>query len=691
MLSKNSWARFLHTVTRNKRYVSDLAIVVLLFAASMTFACLPDANPYTKDWKRSTFYERYFGAAVMSACGRGFQHPPVSKIPELYDFLYQETDTFSCDDLPVDLTYRPPSGQQILHHYLHRSIALYWSIAGVSWSGLQPLLGFFFGLVVSTSYCLFRLGMGRLLSFAGAMIFLPLHLTFLPTLRDYAKTPFFLILLLVMGLLVKKRLTRPIFYALSAMAGVVLGVGLGFRSDLLICIPIVLLTIFFFTQQNERTTLRVKALSATLFLGCLAIFYGPVFVRDSHYNNNAHVVIQGLTNKFTDGLAVESSLYEWAHIYSDSWPNFQIRAHHFLYQKHEEPLRYLSKEYNRAGIRFLLMTLLDFPADMLLRAYAAIAKITTIPLVWAGVLLVASVRDRRSSLFLLLIIVYFSGYPALQFSERHLFHMKIVPLWMTGFVAHHMFQFANRTLQTILANFSSETFVKIGRGHRAWLSDSARYLCACAILSSVAVLAPLYLLRWYQHHHVGYLLGSYSEADLEELDITGKPLSENLSMIDSLKISQLTQLPTARDAELRAGYMVAIFSRDRCLKEKLVVSLRYEPGAQHDFSRTVELDFQRHKKIKIFTPIYSTTPSGLGGTKFEGIEISDDSVSCLTNLYMVRNLDRFPPILYVELPDDWREHKRYQTLAERNGRRELIRIFRRSHHRWKQIARNLRL
>ena len=137
------------------RVVLESCLVVLLFLLASTFA-VSRYNPYPKDWSQGTFYEKYYSAAVMSACGYGLLRPAAVS-PDLDDFLKLRVMDFSCDKLQEGAKTLPPSGQSVANQYLQRTIALIWSWWGISWPALDLLIGLFFGFVVITSYALFRL------------------------------------------------------------------------------------------------------------------------------------------------------------------------------------------------------------------------------------------------------------------------------------------------------------------------------------------------------------------------------------------------------------------------------------------------------------------------------------------------------------------------------------------------------
>src|SRR2546427_4547732 len=107
---------------------------------------------------------------------------------------------------------------------------------------------------------MFRLATNRLNAAAGVLILTvsPIQLRFLPQLRDYAKAPFILTLILILGLLVVRPFTRRSLLTLATAYGAVMGVGLGFRNDLLINVLPFIATVALFLPVPIRAHLRVK-------------------------------------------------------------------------------------------------------------------------------------------------------------------------------------------------------------------------------------------------------------------------------------------------------------------------------------------------------------------------------------------------------------------------------------------------
>src|SRR5260221_9485084 len=104
------------------------------------------------------------------------------------------------------------------------AVGLSWRVLGVSWSGLGPLFGALLGLTIAAGYAIVRLGAGPLIAMlcACGLSVSGLHLFYLPQLRDYAKAPFTLLLVFLLGLLVKRPATWRGTLSIAAAYGAVL-------------------------------------------------------------------------------------------------------------------------------------------------------------------------------------------------------------------------------------------------------------------------------------------------------------------------------------------------------------------------------------------------------------------------------------------------------------------------------------
>src|SRR5262249_9291037 len=193
------------------------------------------------------FYQSYFEPAVMIACGKGFviSQP---QVPAIGEFLAQRAPTVSCDAIPAGTALGTQYLYQGAWRYLMDGVGLTGRLRGVSWNQLGPLYGLLYAATLTAFYATFRLGMSPALAILGvaALATSRLHLAYFPILRDYAKAPFTLILIFLLGLLVARAPSRKNVIGAAAAYGIVLGLGYGFRTDFLAEIPIFFITLFLF-------------------------------------------------------------------------------------------------------------------------------------------------------------------------------------------------------------------------------------------------------------------------------------------------------------------------------------------------------------------------------------------------------------------------------------------------------------
>ena len=473
-----------------------LACIIFLAAAFWGGACYTRAM---RSGPHPSFYQSYFEPAVMTACGKGFvvtQSPSLA--PSLRAFLIEQTDRFSCTDLPADLVVGTTGLYQRPWRYLMTSVAVAWMVVGISWSGLAPLFGVLFGLTTVAVFALCRTVVGR----SGAMFCVallcvsPVQLANLPNLRDYAKAPFTLALIAILIALVVRPLRRRHLLVLSACYGIVLGIGYGFRTDLLIEIPPFLMVVALFLPGGVLTNLPLKAAAVTFCAASFLVAAWPI-IRSVTSGGGCqwHFFLLGLSDPFNAALGVRGGSYGWGHLYRDEYlwatvANFAGRVRPDLGY-----IEYCSRSYDVASWEYLRRILLTFPADMVTRAYASALHILELPFERLGPLrvvgpasavlcvMLASALSVRLALFAVFLLLYFGGHPAIQFLPRHFFVFEFMGWLALAFVAE-------QSIRALLRRAA-------GR-HMLPPTLSGRRLLACSLLVIAALNIPLVILRWYQ-------------------------------------------------------------------------------------------------------------------------------------------------------------------------------------------------
>src|SRR6185312_13634984 len=267
------------------------------------------------------FYQLYYEPAVMLACGKGFVVAQ-PQIPAMTRFLQEQAAEFDCRDIPENAKLGTDGLYQGSARYIMTAVGLTWRYTGVSWRRIGPVAGMLFGITIAAAYGIFRLGMGRVLSImlAWFLSLSTLHLLNLPNIRDYSKAPFALLLIFLLGLLVTRAPSWKRVLWIAAAYGVVMGVGYGFRTELLINIPAFLLTVFLFLDANVGDRLRYGAAAAVLGLG---VFYVTAWPIISAVNNTWgcqwHVAVLGLGDDSAHDLQLRQPAYDWLDGFTDEF------------------------------------------------------------------------------------------------------------------------------------------------------------------------------------------------------------------------------------------------------------------------------------------------------------------------------------------------------------------------------------
>jgi hypothetical protein len=635
---------------------ADAGVAAAIFIAAAIWGGLFYGR-FVRAGGRPFFYQTYFEPAVMLACGKGFvvAQPQPSAVRA---FLFETTDRFACADLPRDLQLGTKGLYQRPWRYLMTTVAVAWMVLGISWSGLAPFFGVLYGATTVLVYGLCRLILGRIAAIACAAVLCvsPLQLANLPNLRDYAKAPFAVALLLILTALVLRPWRRRDVLVLSLCYGLVLGIGYGFRTDLLIAIPPFLVTIALFVPDGVLRNVPVKMAAVVLgAAGFVAAGWPIIRTIVSSGGCQWHVFLLGLTSPFNDALGVTGGAYGWGHLYNDEYVWATVSSYARRFRPDLGHLEYCSHEYDVASWDYLRHLLLTFPADMVTRAYASVLQVLNLPfqrftlfrhlgpLLAAAFVLVISTASLRLALFAVFLIMYFGGYPAIQFLPRHYFPFEFIAWAVLAFLTERGVGLA----------------VQVARGgflRSALVATNIRRAARCTVVVIVMLLVPLGILRWYQDGRARELLASYAAAPADpwplvsnapgEYRLAADPNARALSKVEAMSAL----------GRVRARLVEAVVDAAAC-RLGTTLTFRYDPAyPEIDFSRTVVLPAAREGggPTRFFEPVY---PS------FTGIEASDPSPACRPRVSVVRDLDRFPLLLSAQLPPGWESHHQFQQIA----------------------------
>jgi hypothetical protein len=612
-------------------------------------------------WKRVVahgqpfYYQLYFEPAVMIGCGKGFvvARP---QVPEMVPFLLRQTDTFSCDHIRPDAPLTTEDMfQQGSWTYLMIAVGWTWRLFGVAWSALGPLFAVLFAGSIVSAYAVFRLGMNRVMALIGAAILTtsPLHLKYLTALRDYAKAPFMLALIFLLGLLVKQRAGWKPVLATAAAYGAVCGLGYGFRTDFLSFIPPFIFVAFAFLEGGVRRNLGLKAAAIAVCLAAFGVAAWPVFASldRSRPGCQWHVVMMGLARTFDGPLGIEPAPYEVDREYLDEFAHTTATSYAGRRHPGIGRLDYCETGHGNAVREFLTDVVTRFPADLVIRAYASMLRVADLP--WIGyqiadesvdepnfnvgrhrgvAIVIAAVVamtaiDLRLGLFLAFFLVYFGGLPGLQFDPRHFFHLEIVTWWCGAFLV---------------------SAVVGGLRRVAWKPDWAmvaqRALRPAALVAGclVTLWAVLWASRAYQQPGARRLLSDYVNAPRDLV-----PLNDALGPDSAghIRISPRT-LPETAD------FITVDVNASRC-GARTAVAFRYD-DSRKPYSRVFAVPKDDTPGLThIFMPIYDG---------FRRLEVEDAAAGCIDGVYRVREPARFTLLMETMLRPNWRREPLYKQL-----------------------------
>jgi hypothetical protein len=660
----------------DRRRVPDVIIAALLAALAFYIAhSLVSAN-----WPQGQFFQIWFGPAVSLACGRGFADVDFSGNDALASFLQMKADHFSCDQLPVGhLPLRPVdhwTDFQLDHFYLMGALAFLWRVTGVQWQSLAILTGFLHGVTVASAYALFRLGMGRVVSSSmTALLLCSLSMTsHLIMYRDYSKAPFFILSLFGIGLMaLHGREKRGIALA-SALTGLSIGTGIGFRQDALILAPLFVMAAVLFLPNGPVTRAPKDSLTALFCFG-LCFFAGSagVLLALMDGSNSWHVSLLGLLTEFAPQYQlVFSPLYEWVTHPSDGYIVHIVSAYRLLIQLDASFVGYQASAYDAAGFDMYKAVVWTTPYDFMLRAAGVFDQVYNLPFrgesesfrpymgghvfdpvilvrqwvggagagygilfpVIAGV--VALARDFRKGALLSIALVYLGSYPTLQNLLRHTFHLEVIGWGVMGLILSQIYCGLTDAWAHIIRGQSSVLLEKSKR-----LAGRILAITVCLGVMGLGTCRAAYAIQQHNMKKVARALTAGEGRLLPTNDIQWRG---NEVIVSPFEWEDHPY------QYFKARYICVDFDLRLCGAHRIDGKLFYYAKKGYNAytsSFTIGGDVP---EWKVMAPVFESDVS-----IFRGVEIPASARACLTSIHdMSENAPRAGALPYLYLPKTWK-------------------------------------
>jgi len=643
--------------------------------------------------------QQWMPAAVMWACGQGL-HDPASSPPALTAFLKMELPSFDCRDLisvgAADHTNAVINTQL----YLGLAAAVSWRLLGVSYLSLSPLLGVLYGAYVAGCFVLLRLFLSRgLAAFAAAILAVsPIAVTMLRHLRDFSKAPFIIWALVLLILAVREHRSNRLA-VIAALAGLVVGVGIGFRADVKL-VALVGIVILAFGLNRNALTLRTRFAALSIFATISAALG---ILGSSRATGMGYYAIQGAAEPFTTFLGVIKPSYDVGYRYFDAYSITTIAADlrpqaPDAWDLHEMRVSDVHESYalTRANA-YALSWMPLFIGDSVTRglksaswiagyyalfapkrigldpyhlpvshAYTSVVRLSEpyfsylsqpwlpyIGLFGCLALVFRSFsRSPREAACIFFILTILLMAPGIQFSARHVFHYEVI-FWL-GVLSLLSLAFEFNRLRNSLYVF-------------------ARWLVALVLVGGVGYAGLLLL----QHHlltrEILHILDAKREpvatgiADLQYgnklIEVPTPPAAAKLVGIsaDGIDADLHETLFTFEHWRISAlaladRLLVAVGGRG-CPAGKLQLELTYEGPLSFSRSLTVDVLASDEKTLLVTPAFYSRLE------RFRGIAVSADRVECIGELSKILDGSRLPSSFTVVLAPEWKTEPMFQGLG----------------------------
>ena len=434
-----------------------------------------------------------FYPAVFFAGGHGMGTTAPSEILGLEDFLSRRSDVFDVARIPNGIELEPMTTPFELTHMYHiYAVGWFWRLFGVSIGNLMRYAALLYLLSACALYGIFRLGLSRLASVVGVLLVCtsPAMLYMCTNLRDFAKTPFILFCLLIMLRLLIWPIRGMKLLCMAAGLGLLLGFGLGFRQDMMVCLPPALALLLFFVHVEGARPWRFRLVAALIFMVIFVPLARPIFHGARLEGNQAsvHSFFQGISPDVEaqlnfGGASYESLYWTDAGLYAqanvlarrlgDDTPMINTRTaeYRWVHGDRKGPrlfnpgLYYTGAEYARYASILMREVFLLFPADLVARAWSAVSATYDMPLDMLAnlnrvqadfpdlltaafrlhevlaiiiqhvglvlvclMILAVSARNLRIAVGLTALLLWFTGYPSIFFEYRHIAYLIFVPI-----------------------------------------------------------------------------------------------------------------------------------------------------------------------------------------------------------------------------------------------------------------------
>ena len=247
----------------------------------------------------------------------------------------------------------------------------------------------------------------------------------------------------------------------------------------------------------------------------------------------------------------------------------------------------------------------------------------------------AWMRGARLGITLTIFVLFLTGYPAIEFEERHWFHLRFIP-WAGLLVAGHLVQ----------------------RGQVAWNRPAIVRGLVGTLGLVVAMGAALAAFRGVQTERASELVERYLSARTETVAIQHDGATVRV---------QWTPIDYAGKPAHRASALLAVtLDAARCTGNgPLTLRVHYEADApSHDISTnmTVSRPLAGAAATRLFVPVFWQGFADHDYLRFSRFELTGAPATCVADVSRVVEGANLPLWVEMQVPADWSTQRLYQGI-----------------------------
>ena len=579
------------------------------------------------------------------------------KRPEWVALMEGKADAFPCD-AAADLPLVQVGTTWLLQEYFHRALGAWFEVVGPRVIGFTTFQAAMYGLSCLMAFLIFRSGLPRFIAVGCAVAFLlsPAHLRMAGMPIEYSKTPWVLgILLFCIAVVRHDTSTRRLYWS-SFVLGLVGGIGIGFKPDVIAVLPLAVATPLLFVRAPRPVARKLTA--AGLVVAGILATGSPMLYRNFFATTGSLLPVQLLGGQDfeTEALYAIRPLYDYGLIYNDSHITWLINSYGQRVMGKTAVAAFFSRDMQDMASSLLLRLWQTFPADLVLRTIAGTVRVLQVrglPLaVSVAGLFAIFTRSRREGWFAALAIIYLSAYVSLVFQFRHFFHLEVLSLFLLGSLIAGVVAAGVSLVRALVAKQAAAEL-------RAWVRPVAG---AAASLVAVVLGAALALVvtRVYQQRTVTQLVDRYQGLPRQARTVTVSPASNGEVTVRPAGLS-LNERPAAEPSVLppASDYLVLTFA---CRDARTISArMQYLPPLEDwsNWNRRFEVACAgTGTQSVMMLPVYQYSPAYV----LDGLVMSSADASMLTSAATLQADASVALWVNLLIPSDWRDRPWYETL-----------------------------